>query len=152
MNKEAQEPVRNPARDGCDQKKAASYLGATKKPHQHFGAACGDKFKKPVLMDEELYWKQRSMDNWLKAGDKNTKFFHFRTSPKKRKKRIEGVQDKAGNWVYDKEEVQNIFCEYFQDLFTSSRPSMDQINAALQGVAPKVTAEMNALLEQPLRT
>lgn len=29
-----------------------------------------------VLQREEIYWKQKSRENWLKVGDGNMKFFH----------------------------------------------------------------------------
>lgn len=47
------------------------------------------------------------------------------------------------------EDIEGRFCEYFQDLFTTSQPSMEQIENALQGMSPKVDSEMNAFLEQP---
>lgn len=34
-----------------------------------------DKLNK-AMEDEEIYWKQRTKENWLKWGDKNTKWFH----------------------------------------------------------------------------
>lgn len=72
------------------------------------------------LLEEEMYWKQRSRADWLKGEDKNTKFFHAKASARRRKNRIEGIEDRMGNWLNDKEEVEKIFCEYFQDLFTTS--------------------------------
>ena len=100
------------------------------------------------LMEDEVYWKQRSRVDWLKAGDKNTKIFHAKASSRRRKNKIEGVEDEAGNWIGEKD-VASRFCEYFQDLFTTSNPSTNQINAALQGMALRVDAAMNTHLEQP---
>ncbi|KAL5571254.1 hypothetical protein UlMin_020851 [Ulmus minor] len=51
-----------------------------------------------LMHKEELYWKQRSRVNWLKDGDKNTKFFHRKASNRRFKNEILGVCDKNGCW------------------------------------------------------
>ena len=78
-----------------------------------------------ILLEEEIYWRHRARVDWLQAGDKNTKFFHSKATTRKRKNRIWGVENKEGSWTKDGEAVEREFCDYFQQLFTSSKPSQD---------------------------
>lgn len=101
------------------------------------------------LIDEEMYWKQRSRADWIREGDKNTKFFHSKATSRKRKNKIWGIENNQGKWIEEQNEVDKEFCEYFQDLFSSTNPTKAQMDAALEGMKPNVTEEMNDRLADP---
>lgn len=42
---------------------------------------------------EKCYWQQRSKDTWLKCGDRNSKFFHWKALARHAKNRMEGLFD-----------------------------------------------------------
>ncbi|TYI86331.1 hypothetical protein E1A91_D04G058000v1, partial [Gossypium mustelinum] len=47
---------------------------------------------------EERYWAQRSRVQWLKGGDRNTKYFHAKATGRLKKNSIEKIKDENGNW------------------------------------------------------
>ena len=83
---------------------------------------------------EELMWKQRSRNMWLKEGDRNTRYFHCRANQRNRRNLILGSEDETGNWVEDEGQMSRVVQDYFGSMFTSSNPSgFDEI---LEGMQP----------------
>ena len=48
---------------------------------------------------EEQYWWQRSRIEWLKAGDKNSRFFHLSTINRRHQNSILRLRDDEENWL-----------------------------------------------------
>jgi len=71
-----------------------------------------------IAKKEEIAWKQRSRVQWLKHGDKNTKFFHRIATSHKRFNTMEQL-DIEGNIVKDpamiKEAVQNFYINLYKE-------------------------------------
>ncbi|KAH1039300.1 hypothetical protein J1N35_041043 [Gossypium stocksii] len=73
-----------------------------------------------LYTEEEGYWAQRSRINWLREGDRSTKFFHMRATSRHKKNNIKRFRGHGGIWVYDTKGICKIAGDYFQNLFTSS--------------------------------
>lgn len=99
-----------------------------------------------LMLKEELYWKQRSREEWLKWGDRNTRWFHKKASMRKQRNSIFGIKDSNGSWKEHPEDVQSVFVNYFTELFSSSNPSYVNIENVVCHIAPSVTPDMNDML------
>lgn len=53
-----------------------------------------------VLRMEEISWRQKSKQSWLKEGDRNMKFFHKIVSWRQSINSLSRLKV-VGNWVYD---------------------------------------------------
>ncbi|GMI70382.1 hypothetical protein HRI_000707500 [Hibiscus trionum] len=94
-----------------------------------------------LLMEQEIYWAQRSRTLWLSQGDKNTRFFHARANNRRKKNLITGLFDSNSNWCTADSDLMSIASSYFQNLFTSSNPQIS--DNILDKITPSITQSMN---------
>ncbi|XP_073363561.1 uncharacterized protein [Aegilops tauschii subsp. strangulata] len=78
------------------------------------------RFKLSRLEEQlETYWKQRAHVNWMKGGDRNTKFFHAAATERRKRNRIRRLRKEDGSVVDKVEEMKEVATNYFRNLFTS---------------------------------
>lgn len=73
-----------------------------------------------LLERQEIYWKQRSKQFWLREGDQNTRFFNNFASGRRRNNQVVRLKNSDGEWVDSMQGIQEIITGYFCDLFKSS--------------------------------
>lgn len=66
---------------------------------------------------EEIYWKQRSRQNWLKHGDRNTKFFHEKAKQRVARNQIRRLKNEAGEWFDEEDDIAGVLVQHFRELY-----------------------------------
>ncbi|GAU41508.1 hypothetical protein TSUD_302460 [Trifolium subterraneum] len=74
-----------------------------------------------ILFQEEMLWFQKSREQWVKLGDKNSSFFHAQTIIRRKRNRIHKLQLPNGTWSSDSSILQHEAQNYFKNLFSSSQ-------------------------------
>lgn len=103
---------------------------------------------KNLLEEEELYWRVRSREEWLKGGDRNSKWFHSKASMRRKRNEIKGLTNKNGSWVESEEELEVVAVEYFRNLFRFSNPSPECIKEVTNSIQSRVTEDQNLMLDR----
>jgi exonuclease III len=100
---------------------------------------------------EEILWKQKSRVQWLKEGEKNTKFFHRAMMHRRHINKINHLEDSQGNLTRDHTKIEEELLRYYQDLLTE--PQQDRtaaIRRVTEHIPALVTPEQNAALTRPI--
>ncbi|XP_061364604.1 uncharacterized protein LOC133308038 [Gastrolobium bilobum] len=70
-----------------------------------------------ILDQEEHIWFQKSRGEWIREGDRNTKYYHTSTIIRRKRNKILKLQDDKGNWVIEEENLINLARDFFLKLF-----------------------------------
>ncbi|XP_057451938.1 uncharacterized protein LOC130743727 [Lotus japonicus] len=70
-----------------------------------------------VLLQEELFWAQKSRCLWFQFGDRNSKFFHTATLIRRKRNKIEALIDENGNLLTDFDVLQDYTVNFFRHGF-----------------------------------
>uniref|UniRef100_A0A2N9IMG3 CCHC-type domain-containing protein n=1 Tax=Fagus sylvatica TaxID=28930 RepID=A0A2N9IMG3_FAGSY len=65
------------------------------------------------LEREELKWRQKSRELWLKEGDRNSKFFHLSTIVRRRRNQITEIQLEDESWIHSRDNIADYFAHHF---------------------------------------
>jgi len=95
-----------------------------------------EKFLKEELDNlheiEDLKWRQRVKEDWLKYGDRNTKYFHAFASQNNRRNFIKEIVDLNGKKWSSQKGIEGAFISYFQWLYTA-----ETLEPSLRRLLPK---------------
>jgi predicted metal-dependent hydrolase len=100
---------------------------------------------------EEILWKHKSRIEWLKEGDRNTKFFHRTTIHRRHTNRTTQLTSTNGEPIHSHEDLEKTLIDYYKDLLTEPLPDRyEAIAKVMQHVPSLVTLEKNSTLLQPI--
>jgi len=85
-----------------------------------------------LLIQDDIYWKQRAKSFWYHDGDLNTKYFHAAATSRKKVNRITHLENSDGVVCHKEKGFQTIARDYFSNLFTK----LPSIRASVVSLVP----------------
>jgi exonuclease III len=100
---------------------------------------------------EEMLWKQKSRVQWLKEGERNTKFFHRTAVHRRHVNRITHLEDSQGNTIREHAKIEEELIHYYRDLLTEPKEDRTEaIQRITRHIPTLVTPQQNAALTRPI--
>ncbi|KAH1090414.1 hypothetical protein J1N35_017671 [Gossypium stocksii] len=100
-----------------------------------------------VLDHKDLLWRQKVRCDWLRLGDRNTKFFHCRTLRRRKFNRITTLHIDNGDWCSDNDILQSKVVEFFKRLYGEDPPVLRDIpNVGFPSFNPSETTFLEAAI------
>ncbi|XP_038982901.1 uncharacterized protein LOC120110929 [Phoenix dactylifera] len=101
-----------------------------------------------LLHQQETMWRQKSRVQWVKEGDRNTRFFHRSTVIRRQRNMIRSLRVGTSQWVVEDTAVRQVLLDFFRSRWTE----VDGPYVSDQLPRPAVCVEEseNAALIQPV--
>ncbi|KAF7812868.1 ribonuclease H [Senna tora] len=102
-----------------------------------------------ILKQEEILWFQKSRENWVKHGSRNTKFFHAQTLVRRKRNRIEGLFINSDEWCTDEEKLESEVTGFFKNLFQKEINTRTYLQ--MEGIRPLNSMEAQLMSTEVTR-
>ena len=99
-----------------------------------------------LLNREEIKWKQRAKDHYVREGDQSTRYFHMTTTRRRRNNFISGIKDEMGEWHQDPNKIEEVILRYFINIFTSSNTT--DMEKVYEGIEQRLLDENRFQLDK----
>ncbi|XP_059070772.1 uncharacterized protein LOC131860384 [Cryptomeria japonica] len=74
-----------------------------------------------ILAREEVYWKKKSREGWLKEGDKNTIFFHNSVKVRRSWNKVTSIKNRNNEVLNELEEINKEVVDFFIELLSKNQ-------------------------------
>eukprot|EP00253_Pinus_taeda_P003328 PITA_03328 len=99
--------------------------------------------------EEEIKWRIKSRQLWLKEGDKNTAYFHKQATVRKIRNNVTSITDCNGSHHNDQEAIKRAASLHFKKLLSENHEESDYSDL-LQHIPKGISQEMNDSLNQEI--
>jgi len=86
---------------------------------------------------EEILWRQKSSVNWLREGERNTKFFHQAMVQHRQRNKIFSILNSEGQRVTKHEEMEQILVDYQKEMLIEPRVNRNEAIERICNESPR---------------
>lgn len=93
---------------------------------------------------EEILWRQKSRVQWLREGERNTKFFHKAMIQHRQRNKIFSIKNQEGQRILKHDEIEKVLVNHFKNLLNETQENRTEAITKMSKEIPKlVTREQN---------
>ena len=104
-----------------------------------------------LCKQEEVFWRQKSRIQWLKEGERNTKFFHRSTMANRAHNRISSILNENGVLQTSHKNIEAVLIPHFRNITKENNLDREQrIKEITKNIPKLVSREDNFNLNKPV--
>ncbi|KAF7801766.1 ribonuclease H [Senna tora] len=81
-----------------------------------------------ILSQEEALWFQKARCQWIRDGDRNTRYYHTKAINRRKRNKIIMLKNERGDWTEDLDEIKAIILDFYKRLFKEDQQTRDLSN------------------------
>ncbi|KAL8133670.1 hypothetical protein AgCh_008927 [Apium graveolens] len=102
-----------------------------------------------IYSEQEIFWRQRCKQLWLKEGDCNSKYFHTATKTRRKMNKISTLLNEDGESVGWGTGLEETMVNYFSNLFSASNTEWAEV---INCVSKRVNEDQNLIMLEPVQS